>query len=468
MASAQATDIRTEQEASPVSFEESPAGESGESRSEATGEFFAFYLIASCKPCHPLENSSVGGVLPSGPNSEAIVGDNQGLASQGTWWGLVGWRATSYTPSQAQDPPPIEPSDHESVAAVTDKASAETDILSSNTPAHVQAPNGSTLSAEAPQGRGSSWLASLPWYGQSTPTPASGMVQPDEGCANQVEVEKKIPKTAETEDEVLTEAPVQQGSASSAHMEPANPIQSSITANIYGWTSFFSSRTLLAKRITDIEHRDEDTMEVMDIDESDYERSSTVVTSETRGGGKDAVARERRGIKQPPAPLRSLSPSPKLNAKPDDPKGTKRASVSPAPSKNSGRASPRVPSPPNLVLPTWDDTFLTTPRSSVPRAQSDSALAKTVRFVSGMLWAKDDGGSTGKGKARSTDDESFADFGRELPRIWDVIGEQFDGDVLRGCKRVVVIGIHGWFPGTFSMTALLPGLVRPRHVSGDI
>jgi len=471
MASAQATDVRTEQEASPVSSEESPVVESGESRSEATSEFSPSTLIASYKPCHPPEDFSVDGVLPSGPNSEAVAGDNQGLTTQGTWWGLVGWRATSYTPSQAQDSPPIEPSDHESVAAVTDKASTETDILSSNTPAHEQAPNGSTLSAETPQGRGSSWLASWPWYGQSTPTPTSGMIQPEEGCANQVEVEKKIPKTAETaatEDEVLTEAPVQQGTASSAHMEPANPIQSSITANIYGWTSFFSSRTLLAKRITDIEHREEDTMEVMDIDESDYERSSTVVTSEARGG-KDAVARETRGIKQPPAPLRSSSPSPKPpNAKPDDPKGTKRTSVSPAPSKNSGRASPRVPPPPNLVLPTWDDTFLTMPRSSVPRVQSDTALAKTVRFVSGMLWAKDDGASTGKGKARSTDDESFADFGGELPRIWDVIGEQFDGDVLRGCKQVVVIGIHGWFPGTFSMTAVLPGLARPRHVSGDI
>jgi hypothetical protein len=24
-------------------------------------------------------------------------------------------------------------------------------------------------------------------------------------------------------------------------------------------------------------------------------------------------------------------------------------------------------------------------------------------------------------------------------------------DILRGCKRVVVIGIHGWFPGVFSI-----------------
>lgn len=26
-------------------------------------------------------------------------------------------------------------------------------------------------------------------------------------------------------------------------------------------------------------------------------------------------------------------------------------------------------------------------------------------------------------------------------------GVTLDKDVLRGCKRVVVIGVHGWFPG---------------------
>jgi hypothetical protein len=65
-----------------------------------------------------------------------------------------------------------------------------------------------------------------------------------------------------------------------------------------------------------------------------------------------------------------------------------------------------------------------------------------------MLFAKDDGASTETDKARSKDEEYFADFGNELPRTWDVIGETLDGNILQGCKRVVVIGIHGWFPGT--------------------
>lgn len=77
-------------------------------------------------------------------------------------------------------------------------------------------------------------------------------------------------------------------------------------------------------------------------------------------------------------------------------------------------------------------------------------------------------------------------FGKELPRAWDVIEEArvehataarqtapgsgkskgkgkapaqeehvgLSADVLRGCKRVVVIGVHGWFPGSFPSSLL--------------
>jgi hypothetical protein len=78
----------------------------------------------------------------------------------------------------------------------------------------------------------------------------------------------------------------------------------------------------------------------------------------------------------------------------------------------------------------------------------------------------------------------FEKFGQELPKSWDVIegsstsspispaadgGQVGDAtlgrqpadrlssslvmkDVLRGCKRVVIIGVHGWFPGAFFRT----------------
>jgi hypothetical protein len=387
MASAHATDIRTELAVSSVPSEDLVEIEGGESRHEASGEVPSLNLTVS-KPSTILasEIASVDCAPPSGPKSEPAIDD--GPTAQDSWWGLVGWRPAT-APSQLQDPPSIRPSDHESVAIINDVTSKETDTSSVDNLTHLQAQHGSTLLPETPQVRGSSWLASWPWYGQSVSMPVPGITQPEEASANQLEVETtKIPKTAEAE--VVKEAPIHQRHASTAHIDPTNPIQSSITANISGWTSFFSSRSLLAKRIADTEHREDDPMEVMVIDEGDDER---VVTSETRGG-KDLVAREVQVSRQSPAPPRSPSPSPKPKAKPDDLKGTKRTSVSPAPSKSSGRASPRVPPPPNLVLPTWDDTFLMQPRSTVPRAQTDSALAKTVRFVSGMLFTRDDSAST--------------------------------------------------------------------------
>ena len=302
------------------------------------------------------------------------------------------------------------------MAVATDRTSRGTNISSSSTSALVEPPHGSTLSAEKPHDRGSSWLTQWPWYGQSTMVSAPDRLQPEEESANRVELGTETPKTVE--------APIRQEPTSTAHVEPTNPIQSSITANISGWASFFSSRSLLAKRITDAEHPEEDGMEVMEIDEGVDERGNT---------------------KSVPGPPRSPSPKPK--AKHNDVRGSKRTSVSPTPSKGSGRASPRVPPPPNLVLPTWDDTFLLPPRSTVPREKSDSVLTKTVRFVSGMLFAKDDDASTEIDKARSKREEYFADFGKELPRTWDVVGEPIEGNILQGCKRVVVIGIHGWFPG---------------------
>jgi hypothetical protein len=101
-------------------------------------------------------------------------------------------------------------------------------------------------------------------------------------------------------------------------------------------------------------------------------------------------------------------------------------------------------------------------------------MEKTMRFVSGVLFATDNPAGTrrsssasgrGKGKEREEREREkrFEEWGLGLPRAWDVLkpaaakgpssetGEEAKvGDVenvLRGCRRVVVIGIHGWFPG---------------------
>ena len=205
--------------------------------------------------------------------------------------------------------------------------------------------------------------------------------------------------------------------------------------------------------------------------------------------------------------------------------------ASPAPSKKSVSSPPPLP---NLVLPTWEQTFNTAPRNMLPvtnkperylegQTAGGKLLGKTMRFVSGMLFTRDtsDGSPESgqiKGKEREMDrnrdidfkkweEERFREFGKELPKSWQIeepglgadttpttptshipifgfgspkftkkgdlrstnkesqIGvsasgvDEYEGlsrsrgmkDVLRGCKRVVVIGIHGWFPGVFSI-----------------
>ncbi|KAF8492685.1 hypothetical protein JB92DRAFT_1227350 [Gautieria morchelliformis] len=116
------------------------------------------------------------------------------------------------------------------------------------------------------------------------------------------------------------------------------------------------------------------------------------------------------------------------------------------PSSLSSRKS--VPSPlprrANLVLPTSEDTFSTPPRS-IPISQGASAVRRTIRYVSGILFPGANKGGKGKGVDTQKDV-----IGRELARLWSVLEEheQWTSGGLDGVKRVVVIGIHGWFPGS--------------------
>lgn len=180
-----------------------------------------------------------------------------------------------------------------------------------------------------------------------------------------------------------------------------------------------------------------------------------------------------------------------------------KRTASPTPSVKKANATPP---PPNLLLPTWGDTFHTAPRNIVPppppsHARGDNVsvgsklFGKTIKFVSGVLFANDAPVMSAKGKERERESllekerrERFVGIGRDLPKAWGVLraagwdvdsgagmkgdargirngaasftgreslggdvdgglGEEGMSNVLRGCKRVVVIGVHGWFPG---------------------
>ncbi|KAJ6519649.1 hypothetical protein C8R45DRAFT_29227 [Mycena sanguinolenta] len=170
---------------------------------------------------------------------------------------------------------------------------------------------------------------------------------------------------------------------------------------------------------------------------------------------------------------RASSPSPSVASKASA--GTK------TPAKAPSIAPPRSPVP-NLVLPAWADTFHTPPRSVVPQRLIDdgkpvgkAVMERTMRFVSGVLFAADSSSikkrsssNPGKAKGKDRDDRErekrYEEWGLGLPRAWDVLkpsagkgagGKEGDvQDVLRGARKVAVIGIHGWFPGSLIQSVL--------------
>ncbi|KAK0186507.1 hypothetical protein F5146DRAFT_1066176 [Armillaria mellea] len=402
------------------------------------------------------------------------------VGNRTSWWDYVGWggsvRSTAAAAAQTEElsstigapaeEPPLAPMDDDPPAKPKPSSSS---IFSSDTRA--------------------SWYTPWAWYYYSTTTESAptGMTP-----SEMVKEEALARDSAESNEVVMTES---DDDKKEVLEEEVNPITSTIVTNRSGWAAFFSSASssrLGAKRIEDAKPSGE--MEVMDIDEDDSPGNSEAKDSlksedmlklgqtdkpnvgspppsPTRTKGKDGetkreipqliisedvkskAAKRKSSGSRPPSISSSKSPSTKSGT--STPKKTSGTTTPP-----KKPVAPRTPPPPNLVLPTWQDTFLSEPRNIVPvTPQSSSRLGRTVRF---LLGGSTDGG---KGKER-------ADVGVGLPRAWDILQGQSSpseagmGDVLRGCKRVVVIGIHGWFPGAIMRTLIgEPTGTSPKFVS---
>jgi hypothetical protein len=71
---------------------------------------------------------------------------------------------------------------------------------------------------------------------------------------------------------------------------------------------------------------------------------------------------------------------------------------------------------------------------------------KTWDYVNSLLLYGTHDGRSGSVKGKEKErGGTLEEFGKELPRAWDVLGET--STPLSDCKNVVIIGIHGWFPG---------------------
>lgn len=413
-------------------------------------------------------------------------------------------------------------------------------------------------SAPAPSG-GSAWYSPWSWYSSAPTTTATSqmdglgveetsLMAEDSSAAIEVDVphapegQAVEANSAPTASETTIEIPT----STSDHPPETNPIEATITTHRSGWASFFSSRAGGVKRI---EYggvkRDEHGAEVMEIDVDEVEGEekretgegekvvegqvkgvlSMTTTSEVTINAKStpkstpAASKPASGTNTPILPSSPSSASPLTAVKNGMPAEKPMAAAvklkrtaSPTPSIKKSNATPP---PPNLILPTWGDTFHTAPRNVVPpppppsHARGDNAsvggklLGKTIKFVSGVLFANDAPVMSAKGKERERENvesllekerrEKFVGIGRELPKAWGVLraagwdvdpgmgaassagreslGGDVDGgldmsDVLRGCKRVVVIGVHGWFPGTIMRTVIgEPTGTSPKFVN---
>ncbi|KAI0085511.1 hypothetical protein BDY19DRAFT_896356 [Irpex rosettiformis] len=442
---------------------------------------------------------------------------------------------TQETQSSEPEPPMTDVSADSMKEPVLEAPSAEEQKSDITNPSDAQQ-TPSLFSEDTAKSQGSAWYSPWSWYAASPIVPSSSSAFPvsaskpedHNGSKSQQEI-RPMTESEMVKEEALARdngvdatprlPPTQLPSNDTDALEPqptpqatsppvsTNPIESSIAINKSGWASFFMSKALYVKTITDgqeVKAQSQGEMEVMDLDDEDDisagkrtgDDTSTVIAPQPKkekaaadtARGSKAVAIAPRKPSSIPSNTPSASTSPKPREAPTAPlrerepkksgtpappltnsesikketakiKASGSRSPSPAPSKTSV-TSPRA-SPPNLVLPTWNDVFLSPPRSLVPPSPTPppthkGKLSKTLDFVSGVLWSgKEDqhakGSLKGKGKEREKDNP-FVRFGMELPKALDVVGQPFDPNALNEKCRVVVIGVAGWMPGAITRT----------------
>lgn len=390
------------------------------------------------------------------------------------------------TVSVASAPPTVQRSPVQS-AAPDMQASKSTDGIG-QTPVEVDQKPPSIMSAETMKSKGSVWYSPWAWYSMSpNPTDASpsadqaSEARKDEGDHVMTESEMvkeqalarddaSVTQGDKTEPPVIAVAsdptPPSADTAMSPSGESHNPIESSITTSRSGWVSFFMSKGLLTKSVTeDGQEKDENGMEVMHIDDEDDKQEGpsapvAIMSINDRlqvshpGSlpSKDPVLSARREH----AHKKSIGSVAGVDGRKGDLKQGTARTPSPAPSKASSinsTSAPRPSSLKNLVLPTWEQTFLGPPRSQIPpKAQGKTRFAKmskTISLVSDVLFNKDEEvEGKWKGKEREKNhDAKFIHLGKELPKALSVIGETLNPYMLSGGCRVVVIGVAGWSPG---------------------
>ena len=361
---------------------------------------------------------------------------------------------------------------------------------------------------------GGSWLNPWGWAGGSGPTLGekteaeyirdAALARPDPSLPSSLP-----PSTNIDEQSNLTKLGT--GAPTTALGLEINPIMKDMQENRAGWMSFLSLRAAHGYRVI-TESGEPVVPEVGEV--IDLEADPAFPPPERFNEEGTVKAQKGTGWigqwKQPKdagSPGKKSSESPTPNPKP------------PLTDSDSIKGKTQPARPPNMVLPSFEDTFYTLPRCILPyrppRPRSRNATIKTLKkvgeLVSGVLLGKaesrpDDAESSvrekrsemrewqvrhgrlptpaarplsptspsspssvhatlpGPSRPRSN---SFGyvrnaepyplvaarDVGADLPRAGEVLSHPDIGE-LHATRRIVVIGVHGWFPGAIMRTLL--------------
>ncbi|CAE6451633.1 unnamed protein product [Rhizoctonia solani] len=270
------------------------------------------------------------------------------------------------------------------------------------------------------------------------------------------------------------------------------------TATKSSWVSYFSSAaSRSAPTMSDgraVSQRGENTgeMEVMNIDENELTEPVEVEAS-TPSTPSPATRARKTAASKPASPLT------------DSPSIKHKASVISQDKKSSASSTRSAKETfPNLLLPTYGDTFYTVPRCVPPHTSAPSSgttasassgswgLKRKVKNISTMLFNTNASGKMAGPNVVNAEMEEYQrralerykltnranfavvepavararnprpgnarshsgfgslpidDFGNELPRVFSVLGQSNALGDIAAPIRAAVIGVHGWFPG---------------------
>ncbi|KAH9814429.1 hypothetical protein DFH28DRAFT_308680 [Melampsora americana] len=287
-----------------------------------------------------------------------------------------------------------------------------------------------------------------------------------------------------------------------------NPVSESIPNNSRGWAGMFSTRRVIPARDLDEEQK---SVEIMEIGSSGSGSEAPSVVDSTRVSepatssllsripslirkepvGPNLMTGSAKHIKmtneadsirtdttiQPTSSFtsrywRTSTPQTQqsiLNANPDT------ESEPPKPEIHRPLTDSRLPPPkismvngkaratiPNLILPTFEDTFMHPPRSFLPKSMTNNKLKKTIDLVQAYVFS---GPPTLSDLTQLENDQQIKDqmiqevfqknqhISTRLPKALETLGISRN-ERLKGIKRISVIGIHGWFPGPWLETLI--------------